>query len=64
MLIPDARRWHRFWSVRINVFCAIFAESWPLLPFDWQQDLQAHFPHVIAILSIGSIVARVIKQAS
>ena len=68
-LVPDAKNWSKWWSMRLMILTAIFqtaAITYTSLPFDFTE----HFPSwVKAILgwgalitAIGAGVARVIHQ--
>lgn len=68
-LVPDAKNWSKWWSMRLMILTAIFqtaAITYTSLPFDFTE----HFPSwVKAVLgwgalmtAIGAGVARVIQQ--
>ena len=61
-LIPDARNWHKFWSVRLALISAILGALELSLPL-WQGVVP---PKTFAILSTvcaaAAAIARVVQQ--
>lgn len=60
-LIPELRRAHRYWSVRVAAFGAVVLAVWPELP----AELRAQLPYsnqIAAGVLVATIAARVLKQ--
>lgn len=61
-LIPDARNWHRFWSVRLAILSAILGALELALPL-WQGLVPPKtFATLATLTAVGAAAARVIQQ--
>lgn len=61
-LIPDARNWHKFWSVRLALLSAILGALELSLPL-WQGLVTPHmFAALSTLAAVGAAAARVVQQ--
>lgn len=61
-LIPDARNWHKFWSVRLAIVSAILGALELALPL-WKGLVPPHtFAALSTLAAVGAAAARVIQQ--
>lgn len=61
-LIPEARKWHKLWSVRLAAAAAAIALLEPVLP-----DLQGLMPEwahtvLVAVVAFSAAFARMVPQ--
>lgn len=63
-LIPEAKQWHRMWSVRLAVLSAALSAAELLLPI-WQPHMPGGvFAGLATLVGIAAAVARTVKQES
>ncbi|HEX7873046.1 MAG TPA: hypothetical protein VF475_09055 [Sphingobium sp.] len=60
-LIPELRRAHKLWSVRIAAFGAVLLAVWPELPAEVRADLP-YSNQIGAAVLVLTLIARVTKQ--
>lgn len=63
-LIPEAKQWHRMWSVRLAVLSAALSACEALIPM-WQPHMPGGvFAALATLVGIAAAVARTVKQES
>lgn len=63
-LDPDARYWHRLWSVRISLAGAALTGLWAALPAFQSVIHPVHFAFLCVGVSIATVMARLLDQPS
>ena len=61
---PDAKYWHRLWSVRISLLGAAFTGLWAALPAFQNTINPIHFALLCVAVSIATVVLRLLDQPS
>lgn len=68
-LIPQARQWHRLWSIRFAILSAAFGAvttAYTALPADWLPAIPSGVKLALAggtvLTSVSAAVARVVQQ--
>ena len=63
-MIPEARHWHRLWSIRLAVLSAALSACEALVPL-WQPHMPGGvFAALATVVGVAAAVARTVKQES
>jgi len=63
-MIPEARQWHRLWSIRLAVLSAALSACEALVPL-WQPHIPGGiFAALATVVGVAAAVARTVKQES
>ena len=64
VMIPEARQWHRLWSIRLAVLSAALSACEALVPL-WQPHIPGGiFAALATVVGVAAAVARTVKQES
>ena len=63
-LDPDAKYWHKLWSIRISLLGAAFTGLWAALPAFQNVIRPEAFAGVCVLISIATVMLRLLDQPS